>query len=204
MRHGYGTVPFERYADDILVHCRSKRQAIWLKTTIERRLNQCKLSLNAKKTKIVYCKRSSRKNVYPQVKFDFLGYTFRPRLAINREGECFVNFSPAISDKASKSIRGVMRGWHVHRMSDKSIYDISHIFNQTLRGWINYYGQYYKSALCPVFNQLNLALRKWAMRKYKKLRRRRRKADHWLGKIAQQKPFLFAHWQLGVKPSAGR
>jgi RNA-directed DNA polymerase len=204
MRRGYGTVPFERYADDILVHCISERQAMWLKTTIERRLNQCKLSLNAKKTKIVCCKRSSRKNVYPQVKFDFLGYTFRPRLARNREGECFVNFSPAISDKASKSIRGVMRNWRVQRMSDKSIYDISRIFNQTLRGWINYYGQYYKSALYPVFNQLNLALRKWAMRKYKKLRRRRRKADHWLGRIAQQKPFLFAHWQLGVKPSAGQ
>ncbi len=106
MSREYPEVKFERYADDILVHCRSERQAMWLKTTIERRLNQCKLSLNARKTKIVYCKRSSRKNVYPQVKFDFLGYTFRPRLARNREGECFVNFSPAISDKASKSIRG--------------------------------------------------------------------------------------------------
>jgi retron-type reverse transcriptase len=79
MRRNYDNIPFERYADDILVHCRSEKQARWIKTVIEKRLNQCELELHPEKTKIVYCKDSFRKGDYPNEKFDFLGYTFRPR-----------------------------------------------------------------------------------------------------------------------------
>jgi RNA-directed DNA polymerase len=203
MRRNFSSIPFERYADDILVHCRSKRQARWIKSTIEKRLQQCKLRLNPNKTKMVYCKDSSRRGKHPNVKFDFLGYTFRPRLSKNRYGEFFVNFCPAVSEEAAKAMRRVVRSWRIHRMSDKSIEDLSRILNTVLRGWINYYGRFYKSALYPVFDQINCALKRWAMRKYRKLRGRQRRARYWLGRIARHRPYMFVHWRH-VRPAAGR
>ena len=196
-------IPFERYADDILVHCKSEKQAKWIKTVIERRLKHCRLELNAEKTKIVYCKDSNRRGNYPHRKFDFLGYTFRPRRSKNRHGEFFINFLPAVSDEAAKSMRRTIRGWRVHRMTDKSIEDLAHIFNPVIRGWSNYYGQYYKSALYPVFKHINFALHRWAIRKYKKLSGRKRKALQLLQRIAKQAPNLFVHWRF-VGQLAGR
>jgi RNA-directed DNA polymerase len=203
MRRNFSSIAFERYADDILVHCKSERQARWIKSVIEGRLRDCRLQLHPQKTKIVYCKDSSRRGSYSNEKFDFLGYTFRPRLSKSRKGEFFVNFSPAVSDEAAKSIRREIRGWRIHRMSDKSIEDLSRIFNPVLRGWINYYGRFYKSALYPIFDQLNCALKRWAMRKYKRLRGRQRRAKYWLGRIARREPNLFVHWRY-VRPAAGR
>jgi RNA-directed DNA polymerase len=203
MRRNHDNIPFERYADDILVHCTSERQARWIKAGIERRLKECRLELNPEKTKIVYCRDSRRKGKYPDKKFDFLGYTFRPRGSKDRYGRLFVGFLPAISDEAAKTIRSTIRSWRIHRMTDKSLKDLACMFNPKIRGWINYYGQFYKSALYRVLNQLNGALQRWAMRKYKKLRRRRRKAFHWMGRIAKQMPHLFAHWRL-VRQTAGR
>jgi RNA-directed DNA polymerase len=204
MRRQYSMIPFERYADDIIVHCRSEKQVRFIKAMIERRLLECKLELNPDKTKIVYCKDSNRQDNYPEQKFDFLGYTFGPRLSKDRWNRYFVNFSPAISGKAAKSIRRTVRGWRIHRRSDKGLEDLSRMFNPTFRGWINYYGRYYKSELYPIFDQLNRILLKWAMRKYKKLRNRKRRARYWLGRIAIRQPYLFAHWQFGAKPTAGR
>jgi len=203
MRRNHKDIPFERYADDILVHCKSKEQAWWIKAVIETRLSHCRLELNAEKTKIVYCKGSSRKGNYTHEKFDFLGYTFRPRGAMNRKGEFFVNFLPAVSDHAAKSMRQTIRSWRIHRMTDKSIEDLACMINPVVRGWINYYGQFYKSALRPIFNQLNSSLQRWAMRKYKKLRHCKRRAFYWFGRIAKQRPTLFAHWKL-ARQSAGR
>ena len=136
-------------------------------------------------------------------KFEFLGYTFRPRLSKNRKGEFFVNVSPAVGDEAARSMRKAIRGWRIHRMSDKSIEDLSRIFNPVLRGWINYYGRFYKSALYPIFDQLNCVLKRWAMRKYKKLRGRQRRARYWLGRIARREPNLFVHWRY-LRPATGR
>jgi len=203
MRRNYENIPFERYADDILVHCRSERQARWIKTLIEERLKQCGLQLHPEKTKIVYCKDSFRKGNYPNEKYDFLGYTFRPRRSKDRYGRFFVSFLPAVSNDAAKSIRRTIRSWRIHRMTDKSLKDLACMFNSVIRGRINYYGQFYKSALYPIFNQLNGALQRWAMRKYKKLHRRRRRAFYWLGRIAKQQSYLFAHWRW-VRQSAGR
>jgi RNA-directed DNA polymerase len=203
MRRNNDNIPFERYADDILVHCKSEKQAHWIKTVIERRLYRCRLELNSEKTKIVYCKDSSRQGSYPNEKFDFLSYRFQPRLSINRYGEFFVSFLPGVSTEAAKSMRKTIRSWQIHRMTDKSIKDLACIFNPVIRGWINYYGRFYKSALYPILNQLNGALQRWAMRKYKKLCRRRRKAFYWFGRVAKRIPNLFAHWRL-VRQSAGR
>jgi RNA-directed DNA polymerase len=204
MRRNYSAIPFERYADDIVVHCRSKEQARFIKAKIEKRLLECKLELHPEKTKIVYCKDDKRRGNYPVQQFDFLGYTFRPRLSKGRLNRYFVNFSPALSAKAEKAIGKTISGWRIHRMSDKSIKDLSRIFNPMIRGWLNYYGKYYKSALYPIFKQLNMSMIKWAMRKYKKLRGRQRRASHWLGRIARKSPWLFAHWHFGAKPAAGR
>jgi RNA-directed DNA polymerase len=203
MRRNYDNIPFERYADDILVHCKSEKQARWIKTVIEERLKQCGLELHPGKTKTVYCKDSFRKGNYPNEKFDFLGYTFRPRRAKDRYGKFFMSFLPAVSNEAAKSMRRTIRSWRIHRMTDKAIKDLAYIFNPVIRGWINYYGQFYKSALYRIFNQLNSSLQRWAMRKYKKLRRRKRRAFYMLGRIAKQRPTLFAHWRL-TRQSAGR
>ena len=203
MRRSYGNIPFERYADDIVVHCRSEKQAKWIKIVIEKRLKECRLELHPDKTKIAYCKDTFRKGNYPDIKFDFLGYTFQPRLSKSRHGDFFVSFLPAVSNEAAKSIRKTIRSWRVHRMTDKSLKDLAFMFNPIIRGWVNYYGQFYKSELHPVLNQLNGSLQRWAMRKYKKLRRRRRRAFYWLGRIAKKMTYLFAHWRL-TRQSAGR
>lgn len=204
MRKNYPTIPFERYADDIIVHCVSERQAQWIKGMIEKRLLQCKLELHPAKTKIVYCKDSKRRGRYLNENFDFLGYTFRPRNSMTRFGKCLVNFSPAVSNKAIKKIRHVMRSWRFHRRSDKSLEELSYICNPILRGWINYYGQYYKSALYSTFHVFDRILMRWVMRKYKKLKGHRRRAMHWLGRLARQQPLLFAHWRAGFRPPVGR
>jgi RNA-directed DNA polymerase len=204
MRRNHRDIPFERYADDILVHCKSERQAGWIKLVIESRLAECQLELHPEKTKIVYCKDQTRRGNYPNEKFDFLGFTFRARTAVGRNGIFFVNFLPAVSDRAAKSMRAEIRSWRIHRSSDKSLEDLAGIINPTIQGWINYYGRYYKSALSPIFRQLNCSMQRWAMRKYKKLRGRKRRAFHWLGRFAKQKRHLFAHWRLGITPSAGR
>jgi len=205
MRRNYPNILFERYADDIIVHCKSEKQAKWIKSIIENRLLECKLELHPEKTQIVYCKDDDRRGNYVNEKFDFLGYTFRPRrVKARRRNRFFVGFNPALSNKAAKSMGDTIRGWEIHLMSDKSIEDISRVINSVLRGWINYYGQYYRSALYPILNQLNKALRKWAMRKYRRLRGRKRKATLWLRRIARRDRGLLAHWKFSAGPLAGR
>lgn len=205
MRRNYPAIPFERYADDIVVHLKSEREAIWLKGLIEERLTQCKLELNPIKTKIVYCKDKDRRGRCENERFDFLGYTFRPRSSMNRYGICSVNFLPAVGDQAVREMRRTIRRWRLHRRSDLDLEDIARWINPIIRGWITYYGRFYKSALQPVFRQLNLVLSKWAMRKYKRLRNKKRRAAHWLGRVAGRWTNLFAHWQLGsMRPSVGR
>lgn len=204
MRQTHPEVPFERYADDIVVHCRTERQARRVLESIKRRLKQCRLEVHPEKTKIVYCKDDDRKGTYPHEKFDFLGYTFRPRRSKNRWGKHFINFSPAVSNEAAKKMRQEMRRWRLHLRSDKAIDDLARMWNPVLRGWIAYYGRFYKSALYPTFRYFNTILIRWAMRKYKRLRGHRRRAERWLGGIARREPRLFAHWfLLGVKPAAG-
>ena len=196
MQRDHPHIPFERYADDGICHCRSEAEAEGLRTAIERRFAECGLELNLQKTKIVYCKDDNRQGGYPEQKFDFLGYTFRPRRSKDRWGRFFVGFSPAISNAAAKSIRETMRQWRMHRQSDKSLDDLARISNPVIRGWINYYGCFYKSALYPIFQTLNNTLARWASRKYKRLRKRKRGAHLWLQRIAHRQPCLFAHWQL--------
>ncbi|MGA7982198.1 MAG: reverse transcriptase domain-containing protein [Chromatiaceae bacterium] len=196
-------IPFERYADDAVCHCESQAQAVALKQALEARMNEVGLELHPEKTRIVYCQDDDRREDYPHIAFDFLGYTFRPRRSKNRWGKYFINFSPAISNKAAKGIRQRARRWCWPLRSDKSLDDLARMFNPIIRGWINYYGRYYKSALYPTLRELDRRLVRWATRKYKRLRGHRRRAEHWLRRIANRQPELFAHWRL-LHAAAGR
>jgi RNA-directed DNA polymerase len=190
--------PFARYADDAVVHCRSKKEAEKLWVELEKRLAELGLELHPTKTRIVYCKDDNRQGAYPETKFDFLGYTFRSRMSKNKHGKYFVNFTPAISNMAKKAIQQEIRGWSIHLKSDKTLEDLSHMFNPILRGWINYYGLFYKSEMYCVFKHINRVLLRWAQRKYKRFAGHQQKASLWLGKIARMNSNLFIHWQMGI------
>jgi len=196
MQRNYPKIPFERYADDAVCHCQSQGQAEKLKETLGHRMHEIGLELHPDKTKIVYCKDDDRRENSPCTSFDFLGYTFRARRSRNWKGQHFINFTPAISNKASKKIRQTVRRWGLQNRSDKSLEDLSKIFNPVIRGWINYYGRYYKSSLYPSLIQLERHLIWWATRKYKRLRGHKRRAAKWLRRIARKEPQLFAHWNL--------
>lgn len=195
--------PWARYADDGVVHCRTKREAEMLHAAIENRLQECKLELHPAKTRIVYCQDDDRRGRYPITKFDFLGYGFRPRRAKNRYGKYFVSFLPAVSNEACKKMRRIVRRWRLHLKVDKSLEDLSRMFNPVIRGWINYYGRFYKSGLYSALRHLNQALVHWVRRKFKRFARHRRRAEYWLGRIARQEPHLFAYWKMGIMPTAG-
>jgi len=203
MERNYLQVPFCRYADDGVVHCRSEAEALKLRETLEARFGKYNLELHPEKTRIVYCKDDNRRDEYPNTSFDFLGFTFRPRRSKNRWGKYFINFTPAVSNKAAKTMRQKARRWKMHLRSDKSLDDLSRMFSPIIRGWINYYGSFYKSAMYPTLGHLNRTLVRWAMRKFKRLRHHRRRAEYWLGGIAQRQPWLFPHWSMGVRPTAG-
>jgi RNA-directed DNA polymerase len=200
MRRKYPHLLFERYADDVIVHCRTEAQAQEVRAAIALRMQECRLELHPEKTKIVYCKDDDRRRTYAQEKFKFLGYTFRPRRSKNsKNGKFFINFSPAIAEKASKAIRDEIRRWQLPKRSDKSLDDLSRMFNPKIRGWFQYYGRYYRSALYPLVQHLNRLLALWAKRKYKKLRGHFRRARHWIARISRRDPQLFAHWQMGAR-----
>jgi RNA-directed DNA polymerase len=193
-------IPFERYADDGIAHCRTEKQAKYVRDLIAKRLAQFKLELHPDKTRIVYCKDADRRGSYEHEKFDFLGFLFRPRLSKSKQGKHFVNFTPAISEKARKEISQEIRSWRIHNRSDKSIGDLALMFNNIVQGWINYYGRFYKSRLYPILRQLNHDLVIWARKKYKRLRSGNHRAKTWIAQIAQREPNLFAHWRFGVRP----
>ena len=203
IRRNYPYITFERYADDIIVHCKSEKQARWIKDVIGKRFARCQLEMHPEKTKIVYCKDGKRKGEYLNAKFDFLGYTFRARGSKNQAGELFIGFNPAVSNKATKGMRDIMRSWGLHRWSEADLRDMAHKINPVVRGWINYYGSYCKSALYPTFWMLNCVLMRWAMGKYKRLRGHLQRARQWLERIAKKEPQLFAHWQMGIRPTTG-
>lgn len=200
LRIKYPQCPFERYADDSVIHCQSKEQAEQLKEALQERLKACGLEMHRDKTRIVYCKDEDRNKSYPHVSFDFLGYTFRSRKSRNRQGKFFTGFLPAVSNKAGKAIREKIREWKLSARSGSDINTLAAEVNPVLRGWINYYGHYYKSELQDVLKYLNLILKKWARQKYKKLHSHKTKASKWLVTLYQRAPYLFAHWRIGVRP----
>jgi RNA-directed DNA polymerase len=198
IRRKYPQNPFERYADDIIAHCKTYEEAVNLLEKIKLRLKECHLEVHPVKTKIVFCKDSRRNEEYEHIAFDFLGYTFRPRKVVAR-GRTFTGFNPAVSNKAKKKIHETIRKWRIHMATNKTLEDIAKGINPIVRGWINYYGRFYKSALSPVLCHLNDALTRWVKKKYKGMKGHHRKAKYWVGKVAKREPQLFCHWKI-VKP----
>jgi len=200
LTEAFYNVPFERYADDAIAHCRTEKQAKYLRDAISQRLALHGLELHPDKTRIIYCKDADRRGSYEHEQFDFLGYLFRPLLSKNKQGKHFVNFTPAVSEKARKEMSREMRSWNIHLRSDKSIEDLALMFNKVVQGWINYYGRFYKSRLYPTLKHLNHDLVVWARKKYKRMRHGNHRAKKWIAQIARRDPSLFAHWRFGVMP----
>lgn len=196
-------VPFERYADDAILHCTSKQQAQEILDAIIERLATVGLELNLDKTRIVYCKDDNRTGSHEHERFDFLGYTFRARLMRNRSGEMFVGFGPAVSEQAAKMIRRTIKRWRLHLRSGLTLTDLARHINPVVRGWINYYGRFYRSWLLRSLDRINWYLMRWAMRKYKRLRYRPQAAWQLVNSARKRQPELFAHWQAGAQPHAG-
>ena len=167
------------------------------------RLAAVGLELNLDKTRIVYCKDSNRTGSHEHEQFTFLGYTFRPRLARSKAGVKFVSFIPAVSEDAAKAIRGRVKRWRLHLWSGQTLADLAHEINPTVRGWINYYGRFYRTELIQALKRINDYLMRWAMRKYKRLRARPVRANRFLVAIVTREPVLFAHWAWGAQPTAG-
>ena len=202
MDRAFPGCPFERYADDVVAHCDTEDQARQLRAAIAKRLGALGLELHPAKTKIVYCKDANRPGSHEHTSFDFLGYTFRGRLAKGRRGY-FTCFSPAISNKAKKATGQQIRAWHLNRRSSADLSSLAEAINPQVRGWINYYGAFYRSELRFLAWRVNEHLARWAMHKFKRFRGRYAKAMAWLQKIYQNQPRLFAHWQL-IAFTAGR
>lgn len=187
--------PWCRDADDGLVHCRTEQEALQILAALKERFEACKLELHPTKTKIVYCKDGSRKGLYTHMEFDFLGY----RLVKNsKRNSIFVNFTPAVSKTAQKSMRATTRKWGLRNRTDLGLNDIANMYNPILRGWIGYYGRYYPSALYSVLRHFNKTLIAWAMRKYKKLKGHKTRTVAFLEKILERQPRLFVHWSKGM------
>lgn len=199
--HHSGIV-FERYADDIVVHCTSKQEAEQLLEAIRERLSQCGLRLHPAKTKIVYCKNTNRKGKHEQVSYDFLGVTFKPKKAKNRKtGEIFTDFGPArISQKSTKKIQETIRSKSLHRKVTVELSDLSRELAAHVRGWINHYGKINMRILQPVMSTLNAKLVKWAQNRHKRFNRSAWQARKWLKLVYRDYPNTFVHWQYGFKP----
>ncbi len=191
MEKNYADIPFERYCDDIIIHCKSEKQAMFIKSRIADRMNECKLALNLDKTKVVYCKNVDRREEYKNTSFDFLGYTFRPKWCSTKRGSMLL-FMPVMSNKAKKKVMRKMREMRIHTKV-KTVDALALEVNAKTTGWINYYCKFSKWTTLGIWWQLNRKLIRWATR-YKSIGVRR--AVNWLRSIHKSAPRLFAHWNL--------
>ncbi|WP_415765005.1 group II intron reverse transcriptase/maturase [Pseudomonas sp. ZB1P45] len=199
MERHYPTVLFERYADDVICHCDSEAEAQSLWADLKVRMTQCQLELHPEKTQVVYCVDANRRGDYGVKRFDFLGYTFKPRQSMNRKGKLFTSFSPAVSDKAAKAMRREMRNWGLSRLSRYDLGELLALIRRKIVGWVRYYGLFHSSTLQRSLKTLDFHLVRWAQRKYKKLRGHISRAWQWLSNLQQRAPTLFPHWGAAIR-----
>ena len=203
MVRSYPKHPFSRYADDAVVHCNSLKVAEGLLQSIAMRLTECKLAIHPKKSKVVCCQPRLKSGKGQSGNFTFLGYNFRPRYVVNKEGVGFTSFQPGVSNEASKQMRMKIRGWKLHRITYRTLNDISEEYNSVLRGWWNYYGAFCPSELRKVFVYFHKRLMLWVRRKYRRFKRRRMASFYWLRRVALDNPDLFISWKIfGVTEAA--
>ncbi len=188
MERYYSEVKFERYAE---IHCKSEQQSKSLYRKIKQRFTDCHLELNERKSKIVYCKDSKRQLEYPNITFEFLGYSFRRRFSANKKGMYYVGFLPSPSKGALNAIKREIKSWKLQNKVKASLEDIGNYINPKLRGWINYYSLFQKRGLRKAFTILEYRILKWVRSKYKRLRTKRRSV-HWIKKMKMKYPKLLA------------
>jgi RNA-directed DNA polymerase len=193
MARNHPTIRFERYADDVVVHCVSERQAHGLVKAIADRMAEVGLRLHPAKTRIVYCKDGKRPLDHEHTSFTFLGFTFRARKARGKNGRNFTSFLPAISKEALNKLSGEIRRWRLHRRTGRSLAELASWVNPIVRGWMQYYGAFYRSALHPLLRRINAYLVRWLRNKFKRLRALKRAAACWQ-RITRQQSRTFAHW----------
>ncbi|UPU01678.1 group II intron reverse transcriptase/maturase (plasmid) [Bradyrhizobium barranii subsp. apii] len=197
MARNFPQSPWCRYADDGLVHCRTKAEAEAIKAALQARFKECELEMHPDKTKIVYCKDSNRPGSHASQSFDFLGFTFRPRRARNHQKkENFCTFSPAVSRAAMTSMRMTIRQLRLRLRSQTEVDAIALELNPVLRGWRQYYGRYGRSEMHNLYRYVDESLNRWARRKYKGLKNGKVRASTWLRLIRCRRPKLFAHWAM--------
>jgi len=196
MKRNYPSCPFARYADDAVVHCGSKEQAEHFMQAIAARLAECGLTMHPEKSRIVYCQDSNRIESFPHVQFTFLGFTFRPRKAMSKQRRVFTSFLPGVSADALKRMRKVVRGWRIPRQTPALLAELAEQYNSVIRGWWEYYGSFYQTAMRELFRYIDRKLEQWARRKYKTLSRHKRRSVDWLARVKEDCPRLFVHWSV--------
>ncbi|MFD4949100.1 group II intron reverse transcriptase/maturase [Streptomyces sp. NPDC058409] len=193
MAREFPGVAFERYVDDAVVHCVSEVQADHVLGALQMRMREVGLELHPDKTRIVYCKDSNRRGSYEHTVFTFLGFTFRARQVRLKSGKMFTGFNPGISNDALKKLGSRVRSWRLHRHTEVSETDLARLVNPVVRGWMQYYGAFYQSALYPLLGRINAYLMRWIRKKYKRLRGRKKAQDAW-NRTVERRPRFFAHW----------
>ena len=194
MKRNFPQAPFERYADDGVVHCRTKAEAFFIKERLAQRFAECKLELHPIKTRIVYCKDKDRTKEEELTEFDFLGYTFKAVHIMCKDEKMRLNFIASVSKTSAKTFRDKIKSLEIHKKTGCKIDMIAETLNPMLRGWINYFGKFNPSAMKYTFQCIERRLVKWAMCKYKNFRGHRRRAEKWLASVRKREPKLFAHW----------
>ena len=194
MKRTYPNIPFERYADDAICHCKSAEEAQALWSALADRFAACKLVLHPEKTIIVYCKDANRRGDFPHQSFDFLGFSFRARKTMWQGHIHAHGFMPAVSPKALTFISRTIRRWALHHRSDKSLQELAAMYNSCIRGWINYYGNFYRTQLRSTLKRIDLYVIRWACRKFKRLRHNTEGARDWLERLRRTNPAFLAHW----------
>ena len=194
MKRNFPQAPFERYADDGVVHCKSKEEALFIKESLVKRFAECKLELHPTKTRIVYCKDKDRTRDEDLTEFDFLGYTFKAVYIKCKDVKMRSNFIASVSKTSAKTFRDKIKSLEIHKKTGCKINMIAEILNPMLRGWMNYFGKFNPSAMKYTLQCIERRIVKWAMCKYKNLRGHRRRAEKWLLSVRKREPKLFAHW----------
>jgi RNA-directed DNA polymerase len=196
MQKYYPAVPFERYADDIVCHCRSKEEGEALLNNLQERLAECKLQLHPVKTRLVYCKDGKRREKFSHTRFDFLGFSFHARTVQDRDGNLFAGFNPGVSRKALSRMNLAIRGLNINRCTGLTLPMLAARLNPMVRGWVTYYGAFYPEPLKRFLVRIDLRLGRWARNKYKRLRGHKRRAWAWLRRCRETLPKLFVHWDF--------
>jgi RNA-directed DNA polymerase len=194
MAREFPSLPFERYCDDIVVHCFSEKQTRYAGRRIAARLREVGLWLHPDKTRIVYCQQDGREDSFGSTSFTYLGFTFRKRAARGSDGTVFNGFLPAVSQNAMKKMNRVVHSWRLTRWTNLSLNELAAWVNQIVPGWLDYYGRYYRTALSPLLRRINAYILRWARKKYKRLRAFKRAMAWWEG-VVKREPNLLRHWQ---------